>query len=61
MLLQGEVLFIFVVSGSDKQWPKSQATLKKVVESFRALEQAVRAGTRERCSAVKQSGAISAG
>lgn len=33
---KGEVLYIFVVSATDKQWPKAEKTLRKVVESFRA-------------------------
>ncbi len=33
---KGDLALLFVVSANDKQWARSQAKLRKVVESFRA-------------------------
>ncbi len=33
---KGDLALLFVVAANDKQWPKSQEKLKKMVEAFRA-------------------------
>ena len=35
-LLQGDLAYLFLVSARDKQWSKSEAKLRKVVQTFRA-------------------------
>ena len=34
-LLQGDLSYLFVVSTTEKQWGASQATLRKVLASFK--------------------------
>lgn len=36
LCVQGEVLYIFLISANEKQWKANQATLKSLIPTFKA-------------------------